>query len=498
MKVQIILLFLLAASLDAQVRYQFGDDAKWADPKFDDSAWPIAAPNKFPTPAFESDGMLWLRYRVLVPPDASPLAVRLAREDVEGIPDEVWVNGSKVGSHGNFPPHPDVRTRYTTVVFDLPPGLVTPGEIAHVAWRAWIPPVFSGVTTWSQLQPFGVEIGSRSFMRTREENAIAGARLAVSLTVLINVLVLILGVFVFALWIATRGAWVLLWFSLFVILWASSLLTSQLSFLPPETYAVFWVVWSLNSVALNVAVNEFMDAAFDVPRWAIRALEALGVLWPLLYQLPGLVVTPYSQVAAAGQLGIFLFGVWLVGQTVLTFWVLVQGPRETRALAATFAIWNVKLFASDVTKIVPLFFEWRGQRLDTDTLVLLGVIVTMCWLLLRRTWKNWLAKEELSAEFDAARAMQARMVPPAADVPGYRIESAYYPARHVGGDFFRIMAADNGALLVVVGDVSGKGLGAAMTVAALAGALDNEFSRSPGEVLEHLNRALLLRKVKDL
>ena len=33
-----------------------------------------------------------------------------------------------------------------------------------------------------------------------------------------------------------------------------------------------------------------------------------------------------------------------------------------------------------------------------------------------------------------------------------------------------------------------------MTVAALAGALDNEFSRSPGEVLEHLNRALLLRK----
>ena len=49
-------------------------------------------------------------------------------------------------------------------------------------------------------------------------------------------------------------------------------------------------------------------------------------------------------------------------------------------------------------------------------------------------------------------------------------------------------------MLLVVGDVSGKGLGAAMTVAAIAGALDNEFSRRPGEVLEHLNRALLLRK----
>ena len=49
-------------------------------------------------------------------------------------------------------------------------------------------------------------------------------------------------------------------------------------------------------------------------------------------------------------------------------------------------------------------------------------------------------------------------------------------------------------MLVVVGDVSGKGLGAAMTVAAIAGALDNEFSRKPSEVLEHLNRALLSRK----
>ena len=47
---------------------------------------------------------------------------------------------------------------------------------------------------------------------------------------------------------------------------------------------------------------------------------------------------------------------------------------------------------------------------------------------------------------------------------------------------------------MIVGDVSGKGLKAAMTVSAIAGALDNEFSRDPAEVLARLNRALLLHK----
>jgi sigma-B regulation protein RsbU (phosphoserine phosphatase) len=46
---------------------------------------------------------------------------------------------------------------------------------------------------------------------------------------------------------------------------------------------------------------------------------------------------------------------------------------------------------------------------------------------------------------------------------------------------------------VVAGDVSGKGLDAAMVVATVIGALRNEFSRSPAEVLTHLNRSLLGR-----
>src|SRR5262249_10904617 len=49
------------------VRYQFGDDPEgklgWANPDFDDSAWPVAINGMWPEPAFYSDGFVWVRCR---------------------------------------------------------------------------------------------------------------------------------------------------------------------------------------------------------------------------------------------------------------------------------------------------------------------------------------------------------------------------------------------------------------------------------------------------
>jgi phosphoserine phosphatase RsbU/P len=76
------------------------------------------------------------------------------------------------------------------------------------------------------------------------------------------------------------------------------------------------------------------------------------------------------------------------------------------------------------------------------------------------------------------------------DVPGFRIESVYAPATQVGGDFFRIVPEGDGGVLVVVGDVSGKGLRAAMTVSALIGTLRTIPLVSPGWILNALNSGL--------
>jgi serine phosphatase RsbU (regulator of sigma subunit) len=75
----------------------------------------------------------------------------------------------------------------------------------------------------------------------------------------------------------------------------------------------------------------------------------------------------------------------------------------------------------------------------------------------------------------------------------FRIEAVYRPAAEVGGDFFHAAEID-AVTRIVVGDVSGKGLGAAMLVSALIGALDANRDTDPSAVLKQLNEMLLLRQ----
>ena len=96
-----------------------------------------------------------------------------------------------------------------------------------------------------------------------------------------------------------------------------------------------------------------------------------------------------------------------------------------------------------------------------------------------------------AAELEAAREIQQRLVPAKLpQVNGYAIEAAYFPAQEVGGDFYQVFAQSDGAQLVVVGDVSGKGLKAAMTGTLALGALRALAAEGlgPGAVLTRLNR----------
>jgi serine phosphatase RsbU (regulator of sigma subunit) len=101
-------------------------------------------------------------------------------------------------------------------------------------------------------------------------------------------------------------------------------------------------------------------------------------------------------------------------------------------------------------------------------------------------------EQRSSAEIAAARSVQALLIP--TQLPSNRnfmLESAYLPVNGVGGDFFQVLPLKDDSLLIVVGDVSGKGLQAAMNSSTLVGALRNELSHDPATVLDHLNRVLL-------
>ena len=163
-------------------------------------------------------------------------------------------------------------------------------------------------------------------------------------------------------------------------------------------------------------------------------------------------------------------------------------PGGNRAIAAAQSLMEVIILLGVLGYSVHLSLGLFPLDLFQLTLTLLGMAIAA--MLFRRAWKAWKESSSLRVEFEAAREVQQQLVVPAVDVPGFRIESAYAPAKQVGGDFFRILPGEDGGVLVVVGDVSGKGLKAAMTVSAIMGALHDYSSSRPANVLEHLNRVL--------
>ena len=102
------------------------------------------------------------------------------------------------------------------------------------------------------------------------------------------------------------------------------------------------------------------------------------------------------------------------------------------------------------------------------------------------------ARAAFAAELQAASTVQQLLLQSASRAtPGFEVESVYLPASEVGGDFFFVSSAPDGSLTAIVGDVSGKGLTAAMRVAMILGALRRETSHDPGEILSGLNNALI-------
>jgi sigma-B regulation protein RsbU (phosphoserine phosphatase) len=104
------------------------------------------------------------------------------------------------------------------------------------------------------------------------------------------------------------------------------------------------------------------------------------------------------------------------------------------------------------------------------------------------------AKERLEGELKAARRIQADMLPsPTAGggSAGYELSAILVPARVVGGDLFNHFE-ENRRVFFLVGDVSGKGVAAALFMARAKTVFDTVAAteRDPGAVLSLLNRSL--------
>ena len=116
------------------------------------------------------------------------------------------------------------------------------------------------------------------------------------------------------------------------------------------------------------------------------------------------------------------------------------------------------------------------------------------FLLLRRLLQSVKRQKEMALDVKQAQEVQQVLLPEELpQIAGLTIESEYRPAREVGGDFFQILPHPaDGSVLIIVGDVTGKGLQAGMLVALIVGAIRTAAQHDPDplHVLQALNDRL--------
>jgi phosphoserine phosphatase RsbU/P len=91
-----------------------------------------------------------------------------------------------------------------------------------------------------------------------------------------------------------------------------------------------------------------------------------------------------------------------------------------------------------------------------------------------------LQRQLIGAQLTLAREVQANLLPAAPpDLPGYDVAGLNLPTSEIGGDYYDYIPLPSGQLAVVIADVAGKGIPAALVMAGFRAALRTELRRNP-------------------
>ena len=233
----------------------------------------------------------------------------------------------------------------------------------------------------------------------------------------------------------------------------------------------------------------------SVGRRTVRGVQITVLLLPFVsllnLELTYEVLSVGAQVVFCGLVCFLLFRAWRRGRgeagvMLLPFFLAATADSADTILDfAASRHWIPVEFASHRFHFGPIEF---GTGTVAYTVFLGSLIAVILYRFVRVSQEE----QRTSAEIAAARSVQALLIP--TQLPSNRhfmLESAYLPVQGVGGDFFQVLPLKDDSLLIVVGDVSGKGLQAAMNSSTLVGALRNELSHDPSTVLDHLNHVLI-------
>lgn len=467
-------LILVASNLPGQIVeatgcvHKVGDDPAWARADFNDRDWQTDLPPI-------TNGYSWTRCRLDLRslPAAAQLQINVGAMGAW----ELFVDGARIAVNG------DIESGFArNNAYYLDPVQVDIGHLGElrIAIRrlqfVW-PPTAAGV---------------RLQAGTRESIAGINAAGLVEVTVerlpalVFGTLTLFAGMVLLILFRADQSRKELLWFGVLCLSIAiNRLLNAPFTTLPFEHFMA--IICAANCLFfLSLAPFFFALADKPLPR-IFNWLRILGVSNMTFLSL--LIAFNISQMRQ-------WFATLILTQLCLQF-AIVLAPAVAfwpyaapRLLAGLSLLWMVGGQANTIAQMPGFSQSAVSVARNFQAWVSAPAVIAIFVLIASRYRRISLDRAELQNEMLAAQEVQRLLTSSTLDVASWAtVDVSYLPAKQVGGDFYYCRQTSEGQL-IVVGDVSGKGLRAAMLASVALGAIRNSARWSPGALMQDLNAAL--------
>jgi serine phosphatase RsbU (regulator of sigma subunit) len=496
--------------IDGNWQFQLGDDPAWAEPNLDDSGWEsIRVDDPFGVQNHPSyAGFAWYRRHIDIIPSAGETGqYRLLIPRADDAYEVYW-NGKLIGQYGKLPPHPSWFYSYYPRSFPLIGSAV--GVLAIRVWKAPLD-IFS----------FAESGGIYETPLVGDPDTVALHEAAINWdyvrSELFDYSLVLLRLFIaflcVILWTRNRHEQLFIWVGIFTAIPIALRMLERL-FLIPFSYSVgrfinqpLYVLyaismWFLLLWLLQLNLNPRVLRATKLVAWFTFAFGTLDGVLALFWGSATMWMKWADGILAAlillAELYPFiLIAIGLRRKLDVSRWAVALAAfvlqmlhtlADTSALGERFT--HMTLFDSLID--TPLFTV-QGIDFPLEKVTSIALFAAIIFALYRYIIEQQARRAALEQEMQSAREIQQVLIPETLpSLPGYAVTSAYQPAQEVGGDFFQILPNPDGSAIVALGDVSGKGLKAAMNVAMIVGVLRAlaADTASPAAILIALNRCM--------
>ncbi len=478
-------------AVDALWRFHTGDDLQWSSPTFDDSQWPLARLND-PSGIFAD--YTWYRIRLKLPAAQQPLGILFGHIDSGA---EIFVDGERLATIGRMRPTP--KDLYTGPASIVPLPTALSGRTIVLAIRVWHSSQYRIIEPAQTTPPLVGDLSTLCRLRQSARQTLIVRDLPVIVTTAVS---LGIGFFSLGLFLLRRSAREYLWAACWLLSWS---LISITSFFTP------FFGWNVNHIRLWI---EFLIVIGDVSYllffWGFVGEKAdlllrIGIAAALLEFVNTLLFVfgaiPYTTDLL--DVSVLLTIITVVATVRLLrsgfdgnrdAWLLLLPFFPEFVLSALRTGSGALHLAGLISKTIqPWLVHSATIQISYEQAAGLLAYIAVAVLIGLRFNRSVEQEERLSTEIESARQVQEQLVPARLpSTPHFRFDAAYLAASEVGGDFYQVFPGPDGSVLVAIGDVSGKGLKAAMLGTLVVGALRALAAEDlpPAQILARLNAQL--------